>query len=105
MFPWSFHKRSTGQAEEKSEATATREVLTQARFDRIEGQLAILRTEWEETYDKIMHLYDRTRKRIQVLQKLQDAENTVTDESTPSPVQLNDRQAILVAYDHQNGAN
>jgi len=46
--------------------------LLLARFERLESELKGIRLEWNDVYDKVAHLYDRTRKRIKALQKAED---------------------------------
>jgi len=69
MFPQLFHRFSKGN----SEVSHTEMELLLARFDRLESEIKGIRTEWNDTYDKVSHLYDRTRKRIAALKKAEDA--------------------------------
>lgn len=103
MFPRLFHKRSTENTQEKADVTAAFKTLIDARFDRLEQNNQALRTEWADVYDKIMLLYDRTRKRIAVQKKLEKADDdTQPDPATPTLPTT--REDLLRAYDARNGA-
>lgn len=78
--------------------TETVRTLIDARFDRIESQVRTIKQEWLDCHDKLMLLYDRTRKRIKVEEKARDA----TEPSEPAPAILT-RDGILSSYVRQNG--
>jgi len=100
MFPQLFHRRSTGRSKEKEDIQETVRTLIEARFDRLEEKQRSLEREWADCYDKIMLLYDRTRKRIGVLKKASGEEQPIEAVQTP-PATKDD---ILRAYIAQNGA-
>ena len=56
---WPFHSFSTANPQETHRAL-------EARLDQVESQIRILRTEWEEMYDKIVRRMERERKRRNV---------------------------------------
>lgn len=95
-----FHKRSTVRAKEKADINETVRTLIDARFDRLEAKMKAIELEWSDVYDKIMLLYDRTRKRIQSAKKASDEEKPIQRELTPPRT----REDLLRAYDAQNGA-
>jgi len=102
MFPQLFHKRSTGQSKEKDDEFKTFRTLMDARFDRLEQNFTALRTEWADVYDKIMHLYDRTRKRVKKAEVASDDKEDTSPILTPmSPA--DQREAILRAFRGING--
>jgi len=72
MFPQLFHRPSVKDEKEQSGVSRTEWELTLARFDRLESELKGIRLEWNDVYDKVAHLYDRTRKRITALRKAED---------------------------------
>lgn len=65
-----FHRRSKGIPKGMDRVEKT---LLEARMDRIESDLRNIRSEWAELYEKIMHLYDRIRKREKVVQVVADS--------------------------------
>jgi len=95
-----FHRRSTGKAKEKSDVTETYKTLIDARFDRLESNFQLLRTEWADVHEKIMLLYDRNRKRLKAIEKASGDETTI--EAVPEVVRT--REDLLRAFDAQNGA-
>jgi len=95
-----FHKRSTGRAREKADVTETFKTLIDARFDRLESNFQLLRREWADANEKLMLLYDRSRKRLQVIQKASQ-EDTPID---PAPALPLTQDEVLKAYLRQNGA-
>ena len=80
--------------------SAAFKTLMEARFDRLEQNFTNLRTEWADVYDKIMLLYDRTRKRIKVQEKLSGQEETIE----PAPA-IQSREDVLRAYIQINGGH
>ena len=101
MFPQLFHRKSTEKPTEKAELPETVRTLIDARFDRLEEKIRCVEREWSDVYDKIMLLYDRTRKRIAASKKAAE------DEKPPEPileVPLT-REDILRRYLAQNGAD
>lgn len=99
MFPRLFHKQSTAKSQEKSEITETVRTLIDARFDRLEEKVRAVEREWADVYDKIMLLYDRTRKRIAASKKAAEAETTIE----APPALPTTREDILRLYIAQNG--
>lgn len=100
MFPQLFHRRSTAKSKEKDDVQETLRTLIDARFDRLESKVKEIEREWADVYDKIMLLYDRTRKRIAASKKAAGEETTIEPTQT-LPVT---REDILRAYIAQNGA-
>jgi len=72
MFPQLFQRKSTAPQEDAIYVSRTEMELLLARFDRFETELKGIRLEWNDVYDKVAHLYDRTRKRITALRKAED---------------------------------
>jgi len=95
-----FHRLSTGRAREKDDVAETFRTLIDARFDRLESNFALLRTEWQDTHEKLTLLYDRNRKRLQAIQKASPSE----DASDPAPTPPLTQDEVLRAYMRQNGA-
>jgi len=95
-----FHRSSTAKAREKADVTETYKTLIDARFDRLESNFQLLRREWADANEKLMLLYDRSRKRLQVIQKASDAQDA--SEPTPAPPLTQDE--VLQAYLSRNGA-
>jgi len=95
-----FHRRSVKSAREKADVTETYKTLIDARFDRLESNFQLLRREWADANEKLMLLYDRSRKRLQTIQKASDAQEHT--EPTPAPPLTQDE--VLAAYMRQNGA-
>jgi hypothetical protein len=99
-FPRLFHKRSTAKSREKEDVAETFRTLIDARFDRLESNFRLLKQEWEDAYEKISLLYDRSRKRLQAIQKASGEEKTI--EAVPNPPITG--EDLLRAFDAQNGA-
>jgi len=99
MFPRLFHKQSTAKSAEDTVVTETLRTLIDARFDRLEEKVRTVEREWADVYDKIMLLYDRTRKRIAASKKALGEQTTI--EAAPAPPLT--RDDILRLYEHQNG--
>jgi len=99
MFPQLFQRKSSKDKAEKTDATKTFESLMSARFDRLEQNFTALRTEWADTYDKIMHLYDRSRKRIKAAEVAPSEEKTIVPALTPTE----QREMVLAAFQQHNG--
>jgi len=77
--------------------------LLLARFDRLESELKGIRLEWNDVYDKVAHLYDRTRKRIQALKKAEDrSEEPNGDRPDQQPTQFR-THADIMNYARQKG--
>jgi len=103
LFPQLFHRISTAPEKEKDAVSRTEMELLLARFDRLESELKGIRLEWNDVYDKVAHLYDRTRKRIKALQKAEDRpEATNGDESSPQPTGFQSHAEIM-AFARQRG--
>lgn len=94
-----FQKRSTAKVREKADVTETYKTLIDARFDRLEQNFALLKGEWNDTYEKISLLYDRNRKRLQAIEKASSKE---IPPEPDQPIQLT-RENVLRAYLGQNG--
>jgi len=101
MFPQLFRRKSSEDGQEKSDNTKTFETLMMARFDRLEENFTGLRTEWADVYDKIMHLYDRTRKRVRKAEVAPDEEKTIVPTQSPAE----QRDMVLRAFQQLNGRN
>ena len=95
-----FHRRSSNTKAEKPDVTETYKTLIDSRFDRLESQIQLLRTEWADVHEKIMLLYDRNRKRLKAIEKASGGEEPIEPAPTP-PVT---KEGILRAYNAQNGA-
>jgi len=95
-----FHRRSSDKSREKDDVAETFKLLIATRFDRLESDFANLRREWADANEKLMLLYDRSRKRLQVIQKASQAEEPI--DPTPAPPMTQDE--VLQAYLRQNGA-
>ena len=98
-FPYLFHRRSTEKPKENDDVLKTFRTLIDARFDRLESNFQLLRREWADANEKLMLLYDRSRKRLKAIEEAEGAKKTI--EATPEPVLS--RQDILKAYIRQNG--
>jgi len=94
-----FHRRSTKKTKERSDVTETYKTLIDSRIDRLESNFQLLRTEWADSYEKLMLLYDRNRKRLKAMENASPAPNV------PEPAQAIEltREGILRAYTAQNG--
>jgi len=94
-----FHKRSTTKPKEKTDVTETYKTLIDSRIDRLESNFQLLRSEWNDTYEKISLLYDRNRKRLQAIEKASSKEIVSEPDQ---PIELT-RENVLRAYIGQNG--
>jgi len=94
-----FHRRSTRIKKEKSDVTETYKTLIDSRIDRLESNFQLLRTEWADSYEKLMLLYDRNRKRLKAMENASPAPNV--PEAAPA-MELT-RDNVLRAYAAQNG--
>lgn len=72
MFPLWFHRKSTKNSQAGVSVSRTEMELLLARFDRLESEIKGIRLEWSDVYDKVQHLFDRTRKRIGALKKAEE---------------------------------
>lgn len=99
-FPQLFRRRSRAKKREKEDVTETFRTLIDARFDRLESSFRLLRGEWEDAYEKLSLLYDRSRKRLKVIEKASGEETTIEPVQTLPPT----KEDILRAYIAQNGA-
>jgi len=99
-FPYLFHRRSTAKSREKDDVAETFKTLIDARFDRLESEFQNIRREWADANEKLMLLYDRSRKRLQVIQKASDAKETIEPAVAPPLTQ----DQVLATYLRQNGA-
>jgi len=73
MFPLRFLRKSTENSQGENAATKAdlQEIL--ARIDRLNSDFKTIRLEWADVYDKVQHLFDRTRKRIGALKRAEDS--------------------------------
>ena len=99
MFPQLFRRESSKDKAEINDVNETFRTLMDARFDRLEQNFTALRTEWADTYDKIMHLYDRSRKRIKAAEVPSSEEKTIV----PVPTPTEQREMVLRAFQEING--
>jgi len=95
-----FHRRSTGRAREKDDVAETFKTLIDARFDRLESNFQLLRREWADANEKLMLLYDRSRKRLHAIQKASHEEEPID----PAPALPLTQDEVLQTYLRQNGA-
>lgn len=72
MFPLWFHKKSTENSQAETAVTRADLEGLLARFDRLNSDFKTIRLEWADVYDKVQHLFDRTRKRIGALKRAED---------------------------------
>ena len=100
MFPQLFHKRSTAKKREKDDVQETFRTLIDARFDRLESNFRLLKQEWEDAYEKLSLLYDRSRKRLKAIEKASDKEKPIV----PIPTSPLTRDDLIRSYIDQNGA-
>lgn len=101
MFPRLFHRRSTETQEDKEAISKALRTLIDARFDRLEEKQRAIEREWSDVYDKIMLLYDRTRKRIAASKKASEREEPTQPIQTPALT----RDGVLRMHLEQNGSN
>lgn len=99
-FPQLFRRRSTDKSREKADVTETFRTLIDSRFDRLESNFRLLKGEWEDAYEKLSLLYDRSRKRLKAIEKASGDEKTIEPVENPTLT----REDILRAYIVQNGA-
>ena len=99
-FPYLFHRRSSDNSVEKEDIANTFRTLIEARFDRMESDFTNLRREWADANEKLMLLYDRSRKRLQAIQKASDAQDA-PEAAQASPLTQSE---VLQTYLRQNGA-
>lgn len=96
MFPRLFHSKSTEAEEGNSGVSRTEMTLLLARLDRFESELKGIKLEWNDVYDKIGHLYDRTRKRIGALKKAENGSDEQNgNEVTQQPTQFSTHAEIM----------
>ena len=93
-----FHRLSTKRKAEKDDVTKTLRSLIDARFDRLEQNQRTLELEWADVYDKLMLLYDRTRKRISSAKKAAEEKEPVTLPTAPIS-----RQEVLASFLRSQG--
>ena len=102
MFARLFHRLSTAYPLKNAEVPETLRTLTETRIDRLESDFVNLRSEWAETYEKVMHLHDRNRKRDRAAEKA--AEQTNDTERIAQPMSSSEqRDAVLRAFRNENG--
>lgn len=93
-----FRRLSTGKQQESKDVTETYKTLIDSRMDRLESNYQLLRSEWNDTYEKIALLYDRNRKRLKLIEKASG------DEKPPEPAPtILTRADILRQYRQANG--
>lgn len=103
MFPQLFHRLSTKKSQEKNDVTETFRTLIDSRFNLIEEKMARFEREWSDVYDKIMLLYDRTRKRIAAQKKLSEDVPDVTNGIEPV-LTLQSPEEVMAEWRRQQGA-
>ena len=103
MFPQLFQKKSTESSQEQKGVSRTEMELLLARFDRLESELKGIRLEWNDVYDKVAHLYDRTRKRIQALQKAEDRSEGKNGDDVDQQVLAFQSHAEIMSYARNRG--
>ena len=74
-----------------------------ARFDRLESELKGIRLEWNDVYDKVSHLYDRTRKRISALKKAEDRSDEQKEASNGADPAVPQTHAEIMNLARQKG--
>lgn len=84
------------------DVTETFKTLILAKIDRLEEKHRRIETEWSDVYDKIMLLYDRTRKRIQQQKKAAEVVSQSTNEIEAIET-LADPEEVLAAWRRQQG--
>ena len=99
MFPGFSRKKKP----EIIDVTETFKTLILAKIDRLEEKHRRLETEWSDVYDKLMLLYDRTRKRIQAQKKQAEVPSDVVN-GTEAIVTLESPEEILAEWRRQQGA-
>lgn len=84
------------------DVTETFKTLILAKIDRLEEKHRRIETEWSDVYDKLMLLYDRTRKRISKQKK--DAEELPDVTNGTEPVlTLQTPEEVMSAWRRQQG--
>jgi len=97
-----FQLLSRKKRKEENDVTETFKTLILAKIDRLEEKHRRIETEWSDVYDKIMLLYDRTRKRIQQQKKQLEVAPESTNGPDPVPsLQTNDD--VLTEWRRQQG--
>lgn len=99
-FPYIFHRRSTESTREKDDVAETFKTLIGARFDRLESEFSNIRREWADANEKLMLLYDRSRKRLQAVKKASEAAEPI-EAVQASPLTQDE---VLQTFLRQNGA-
>ncbi len=99
-FPYLFHRQSTESKVEKEDVAETFRTLIDARFDRLESEFTNIRREWADANEKLMLLYDRSRKRLQAVQRASDKK----EPTEPAPTLPLTQDEVLQTFLRQNGA-
>jgi len=94
-----FRRRSTATPKENTDVSETFKTLIDARFDRLESNFQLLRTEWADVHEKIMLLYDRNRKRLKAIEKASGEEEPID----PAQPIMQTGEDVLAAWKRQNG--
>jgi len=97
-----FQLLSKKRKKEKNDVTETFKTLILAKIDRLEEKHRRIETEWSDVYDKIMLLYDRTRKRIQQQKKQLEDDPESTNGPDPEPA-YSSNEEVLRAWRSQQG--
>ena len=94
MFPHLFPQWSSKSKQETTDVTETVRTLIDARIDRLEQNFDSLRLEQKDMLDKVLHLYDRTRKRVK------KAEDPPEEEKHTEPIlsPTEQREAVLRSF-------
>ena len=96
MLPQLFRRESTGKTEKSTGVPRAEFEALEAKCDRLETQIKLIRTEWNDVYDKVAHLYDRTRKRLTALKRAEDRSEGVNGgEGAEQPSQPQSHADIL----------
>ena len=102
MFPHLFPQRSRKNKQETIDVTETVRTLIEARIDRLEQNFDSLRLEQKDMLDKVLHLYDRVRKRVKKSEVAPEEQKPT--QPIPEPISLTERrERILDTFIRQNG--
>ena len=97
-----FRLLSRKKDKELIDVTETFKTLILAKIDRLEEKHRRIETEWSDVYDKMMLLYDRTRKRI-ASQKKQSEEPPELVNGTEPVLTLESPEEVLREWTRQQG--
>jgi len=97
-----FQLLSRKRKKEIIDVTETFKTLILAKIDRLEEKHRRIETEWSDVYDKMMLLYDRTRKRIQQQKKQLEDDPQSTNGPDPVPA-FESGEDVLRVWRSQQG--